>query len=324
MLIAEQLGGISTVMQELANSLSSNLQFDCQKEKEIIDELNSIDIICSEAIIYCSSNEIINCTLLIKHDNVLENDINKIVSKICGVQMYIIAVEQSSVATMNAVILKTRPKYEMIVGFSQVAKNCGETSGDTYSFININDDKFLIAISDGMGSGESAKNASSLAISLIENFYKAGFNNDTILTSVNKLLNLANNDVYSALDICVVDLRQGLADLIKIGAPLGFIKTKTSLSVIEAGALPLGILEEMRPSITKKTINHGDNIILLSDGIVDSFDNSEVLYNYINNLESINPQNLADCILNQAIINDKSSPNDDMTVVVGRIISLQF
>ena len=35
--------------------------------------------------------------------------------------------------------------------------------------------KFLFAINDGMGSGEQAENASELSISLVENFYKAGF-----------------------------------------------------------------------------------------------------------------------------------------------------
>ena len=49
--------------------------------------------------------------------------------------------------------------------------------------VKINEGKILVALSDGMGSGISAENTSSAAISLIESFYKAGLKSELILSA---------------------------------------------------------------------------------------------------------------------------------------------
>ena len=131
---------------------------------------------------------------------------------------------------------------------------------------------------------------------------------------------MASSDVFTALDVGVLDLKNGTLDTIKIGGPLGFIKHQDSTEIIDAGALPLGILEELRPSISKTVVGHGDNIILMTDGVLDAFENEEVLRNFINNIEIKNPQTMADKILNEAIHLNNQAPNDDMTVFVVRVL----
>ena len=59
----------------------------------------------------------------------------------------------------------------------------------------------LFAISDGMGSGDGAAEASAGAISMVENFYRAGFDNAVILSLVNKLLCLTSDDNFTSIDI---------------------------------------------------------------------------------------------------------------------------
>ena len=67
-----------------------------------------------------------------------------------------------------------------------------------------------LPICDGMGSGDNAYNISKLSISLIENFYKAGFDNEIILSSVNKLLSLSEQENFSTIDLAVLDCRKNI------------------------------------------------------------------------------------------------------------------
>jgi stage II sporulation protein E len=321
-LIAEQLNGVGKIIRNLAEETKRNVTFDLNKETALIEELSYENIVCTEAVIYEQNAEISCITLVVRNKDAKNVMIEKVTSKVCGAKMVNVNIEPSTSAGFSVLTLKTAPKYNVVFGSAGATKDSNKVSGDTYSFIRIGDDKFLLAICDGMGSGQSAEQTSNLAISLIENFYKAGFDNDIILNSVNKLLSLGSEEVFTALDICVIDLRKSLADFIKVGAPEGFIKNKDSLEVVKTGSLPLGILEEMQPAITKKVLMGQDLIVMFSDGVIDSFMSREEFKNFVNNLNTLNPQTLAEEILDKALENYKDKPKDDCTVVVARVFPI--
>jgi stage II sporulation protein E len=179
-----------------------------------------------------------------------------------------------------------------------------------------------MAICDGMGAGERARRASTLALSLVENFYKAGFPDEIIMHSVNQLLTFTGQDIFSALDICVFDLSNGDIDFIKVGAPDGFIKRGREVEVVESGALPLGILDEIEPKITRAVLLAGDVVVLCSDGITDAFGGRTRLAGFINNTDTKNPQEIADKILAETVSRSQKSVADDCTITVARIVPL--
>ena len=67
--------------------------------------------------------------------------------------------------------------------------------------IRIDERKFMVALSDGMGSGEYAKKVSETAISLLESFYRAKMPSDLVLSTVNKLLSFSKEETF-ALRFC--------------------------------------------------------------------------------------------------------------------------
>ena len=215
--------------------------------------------------------------------------------------------------------LRTAPRFDCIFGIAQKTKENSKVSGDTYSLIRLDGDRILFAISDGMGSGEKAENVSELSISLIENFYKAGFDNDIILSTVNKLLNLHKEDIFSALDIGVVDLRNGIVDFIKMASPVTHILNEDGVRVINSSSLPMGIVSDISPIVKKEVINANDYIIMISDGISDSFESDEELKNEIKALKIKNPQELADALLNRALSKNNGYAVDDLTVLVIKV-----
>lgn len=321
-LIAEQLCGVSKIMKNLANEVNKNISFDNSREEQIMSELSYYNILCCDAIIYEQNVNVVSATLVVRKIDSKRTKIPEIVSKICKNKMIVTAENPSTRAGWNILTLKTATKYDIVFGTAGIAKDGNKISGDCYSVIKISADKFLLALCDGMGSGESAKKTSSLAIGLVENFYKAGFDNEIILSSINKLLSLNREEIFSALDVCVLDSRQATADFIKMGAVNSYIKHKNTISKIAGGTLPLGIIQDVEPTIIKQVLQSGDYVFLFTDGVSDSFANEEELQDFINNQTALNPQVLAEELLAKAVDNGNGA-RDDMTVIVAKIFDLQ-
>lgn len=321
-LIADELKGLSGIFKNLASEVSRNITFDKARENQIISELAFNNIICADAVIYEENLNFVNVTLVVRKEDTQKSKIPEVVSKICKSKMSIVGVETSKRAGWNVVSLATAPKYAIAFGSASMKKDGSSASGDAYSIIKLAHDKFLLALCDGMGSGEKAQKTASIAISLVENFYKAGFENEIILSSVNKLLSLNSTDNFTALDISVLDMQSGTIDFIKMGAPESFIKHLGTTTKICGEALPLGIVQDAQPVVIKEVISNADFVFMFTDGITESFETTEKLQDFINNLSSLNPQTLADEVIKKAHALSGGA-RDDMTVLVAKIFSLK-
>ena len=318
-LIAEQLGGISGIMKALSSEVSKNISFDVGRENKIADELNVNGIVCSDVVVYEQGLNVVNVTIIVKEEGLNVEKIEKIAGKICGCKLRVNGTTPSPHNGLIALSLATAPKFDVIFGSACRTKTGSETSGDAYSVIRIENDKFLLALCDGMGSGVRAEKASSLAMGLVENFYKAGFDSDIILSCVNKLLSIGSDDVFSALDLCVMNLRDGTADLIKLGAPCGYIKRRENIEIVEGSALPMGIVASVQPYNKKIVLGQDDYIVLCTDGISDSFMSEKDLSDYILQNSQLNPQELSESIVEKAVENCSGVALDDMSVIVAKV-----
>lgn len=318
-LLAEQLYGVSNIMKDLSLEVNSGVNFEKGKEKKIIDELTYNNIICSDALVFEDRNQIMSVTLAVRKEDRLKASVAKVVSRVCGYKMEVCDEVSSSRAGWQILTLKSAPKFDCIFGVATKTKTGSLVSGDAYSIIKINDGKYLFALCDGMGSGVKAEQTSSTAIGLLENFYKAGFDKEIIINSVNKLLSLGKDEIFSALDLCVLDVREGTGDFIKMGAPESFIKHKETTSAIQIGALPLGIIQNAETKNEQVYLTSGDKIIMMTDGITDGFKNTEILQDFINNIATNNPQEMAEAILNKVITQNKNIAKDDMTIIVAKV-----
>jgi len=321
-LIADQLGGVSDILKRLGEEIRNNITFDIEKENRIIEELSYNNVVCYEAIVYEESVSSKTVSLLVRRDKTNKEILEKAVSVACKTKMSVVNIDSSTIPNAMVVYLKNSPNFDLVFGNASVGKNGALKNGDAHSLIKIDNGRYILSLCDGIGSGEKAQKISNLSITLIENFYRAGFDNDTILNSINKLLSLNNEENFSSVDLCVMDFHKNYLDFIKLGATYGFIKKANGVEVIESSGLPIGVLEEMRPHITQRLIDPFDTIILLSDGISDAFDNKSDLQDFINNLTSTNPQTIADEIMDRAKDLNDGVIKDDMTVLAVRIFPI--
>ncbi len=318
LLIAEQLKGISNVLTKLSKESKEMVCMDSRLEKQIVETLTYNDIVPSEVVCFEKDEKTTVVSMILRAVDFDNEKISKILTTIFPSKMVLDEVLPSEESLLTYVSYKTAPTYDMAVGIASATKGGNTISGDTHSLTKLGGEKFMLAICDGMGSGEQAHRKSETSINIIENFYKAGYDDQTILSSVNNLLNLGGDNIFSALDVSVVDLKNGEADFIKQGATVGFIKGTEGVSKIESNSLPLGVLEEVSPKVTKTVLGAEDYVVMLSDGVVDSLGEDGVV-EFLRTTNAKGAQEMADNLLQCAKKAQKNYPQDDMTVLIGKL-----
>ncbi len=318
-LLADQMGAVSRLLLDIGDEIDTNVSFDIARENKIISRLLSLNIECKEVLLYTEKNEEISAVLILKGKEIYNPIVEKVMSEVLKMPMEITSILPIEDGDFFSVTLRRKNKYDCVFGLASCNKSGNTESGDCHSIIRLGKDRFLLALCDGMGSGKGAHKMSAMTLGLIENFYKVGFDNDVVLESVNKLLAINNQENYSTLDVCLLDLNNEIADFIKVGSPFGLIKRDGNIEIVEGGALPIGALDNISPATKKTTISTKDLIIMVTDGITDAFVSQENIIEYVSKLASNNPQILAESILNEALRLNDMTAKDDMTVLVSRM-----
>ena len=83
--------------------------------------------------------------------------------------------------------------------------------------------------------------------------------------------------------------------------------------------MPLGILDQLNPSVCQANIDDNAIILLVTDGVSDAFGSSGEIIDFLRTLPAKNPQTLTDSILKKAIELCDGKPIDDMTALAVRI-----
>lgn len=193
-------------------------------------------------------------------------------------------------------------------------------SGDNYSFYEADTGKLVAILSDGMGSGEMACRDSGRVIEMMERLLEAGFGKESAVQMINGALAAAGQEQnLSTLDICSIDLYTGECEFVKAGAACTYIKRGQLVDRLSAQNLPLGVFQQIEPEIIHRTLQSGDYVIMLSDGVLDALSQGlgeEVLPEIIGRMEYTNPNEIANQILTYCIKQSKGQIRDDMTVLV--------
>jgi stage II sporulation protein E len=214
--------------------------------------------------------------------------------------------------------------YRIAKGVARANKGYDDVSGDSYSFLNLPKGQDIVALSDGMGTGLKAFKESKVAIELLEQLLEAGFDGDTAIKMVNSILVLKSSDQpFSTLDMSLVDRYTGICEFVKIGAASSFIKRGNKIEAVKSTSLPLGMLNDIESESTTKTLKDGDIVIMVTDGILDSeeeeIEKEKWVEKALRKIDSRNPQDIADYILETATQKAGGTVKDDMTVLAIRI-----
>lgn len=212
--------------------------------------------------------------------------------------------------------------YRMLYGASRIPKKGEKYSGDNYTFCESPGNQVVMSLSDGMGSGETAARESKQVVELTEQLLETGFSPRAALKLVNTVLLLAGPEQHPAtLDLSCIDLHTGVLEAMKLGAVPTFIIGEEGVEIMEAGEVPMGILSGVEPVLMSRKLWEGDRIVMVSDGVLDALpgdDKEQAMQQYLESVEEMGPQELADQVLDFAV-SFIPAPRDDMTVLTAGI-----
>lgn len=178
----------------------------------------------------------------------------------------------------------------------------------------------LIALSDGMGHGENARCESQKTLELLSFCLATGYTREQAITAVNgMMLSASGGEKFATVDLCVLDLWTGEAEIEKLGACTSYLVRGGHVKSIVGVALPLGILEHVTPICQRLRLYDGDFLIFISDGVQDAYPDSMSLEKAISHNFYEDPQRMADALLRSALITAGGIPKDDMTVLTVKV-----
>ena len=245
----------------------------------------------------------------------------QILSEICGCTMTAVKGSRLIVnGEFHTVHFIEDVSYQMLYGVARLTKEAEKVSGDNYICREEEEGRFLMCLSDGMGSGMDACRESEIVVDLLEQFLESGFSQETAARMVNSTLVLKGQEgMFSTVDICAVDLYTGVCSFLKAGASSTFIKRDHWVETISSQSLAAGLMQQPDFDTTSRKLYHGDILIMMTDGVLDALPalkEEETMKEIIMDVHEGTPREMGRGILERVLGYSDYHARDDMTVLV--------
>ena len=173
-------------------------------------------------------------------------------------------------------------------GSSQLTETGSRITGDAYRSLTTDTGRFVLILSDGMGTGGNAAVDSAMTSDLLRRLLEAGVGCDAALKIVNSALLLkSGEETLATADVAAVDLFTGRAEFYTAGA-----------------ALEKSIL----------TLREGDRLVLVSDGVTST--GADWVKSQLEAGAELSAQQLAEDLARTARERQQPGREDDITVLV--------
>lgn len=324
-IIAGQMAQVGELLEELAEDMLHISTIPDELEETIVKELFAIHVAVDNLVFYESkdkhmeihmrANTVRGRLVTAKEAAVVLSDLTR--------KPFAVSVDSRNVIPKQGtqMVFVEDTAFHAVTGVARVPKDGEEVSGDTFSCLSLPNGELLLALSDGMGSGKDALEESQTVIELLEQMTEAGFSKLTAMKLINSLyLSEEENTRYATADVTILNLYQGTCQFVKNGAAATWIRREEEAERVEGQSLPVGIVQEAEPYLGKCRIYSGDYVIMMTDGVSDAFaDREEDLKEFLTCCKIINPQELAERVLDEAVERCEGTARDDMSVIVAGI-----
>ncbi len=192
----------------------------------------------------------------------------------------------------------------------------GGSCGDSNRIKILSDGRLLIVLSDGMGKGREASEESSMTADSLAGLIDTGFSPETAIKMMNSIIS-RKKDRFPTVDLCLLE-KKGVARIYKMGAASTIIKRGGKVYAVHMSALPLGISSGVAIEYSGIRLRAGDQLMIMSDGITCA-DRDDIEMKWIKQavleIQSKDPQTVADLMISRATQKYGIHEKDDMTVI---------
>lgn len=328
-LVADQLQGVSEVMDDFAKEILKERQLHEQQELQIIQSLKQMGIELEKLEIYQLEKGNIDIDMTVSFQ-AYRGEASKLIAPVLSDilnEMIIVKEEEISPFPNGPCYLAfgSAQEYVIDLGVASAAKDGGLISGDSYTTIELGTGKYAMAISDGMGNGPRANEESKETLRLLQQILQTGIPEKAAIKSINSILALRSTDeMFATLDLAVINLHNANVKFLKIGSTPSLIKRGSEILSVEASNLPMGIIQEFDIDIVSEQLKPEDVLIMMSDGIFEGPKHTGGIENWlrqkVGSMATEDPQEVADLLLEEVIRSNSGRIHDDMTVLVAKVV----
>lgn len=327
-LVADQLSGLADVMVRFAQDIEREAAEMSLQEQQIKDALEELGLSIRDVEVYSLEEGHVYIEVT-QHSSFGKEECERLVAPLLSdllgepiaVRQREIVVDEDGYCTIPLVSAR---RYEVKAGMASAAKGGGLISGDSYSVMEIGHRQVVVAISDGMGNGEKARQESKAAIELLQDLLRSGFDEQLAIQTINSVLRLrSTEEMYATIDLVMLDLFDAQAKFLKVGSTPTYIKRGKQVLTVSSENLPLGIVQDLQVESSSKQLRPGDLLILMTDGLFTVpepvQDAERWMQRVIREIQSEDPQEFADLLLEYVVRQQDGEIPDDMTVIVAKI-----
>lgn len=314
--VKSQLKGFSQYLTQIKNriadepkTIEERIIKAFEAKNILIDEVNLI-MMEREYEISLVTNEVQRLNFLFMASNILSGILKRrmIVSE--RKKNLIVFKEQERLKVLSAVITKAASGESIL--------------GDSYKVEDEVNDKFVSVLSDGMGTGEMAQKVSSSVVDLFVEMNKTGLNSEVTTNMLSSFMQyISNTEKIITLDALSIDLFSGECEFFKVGGAPSFIIRRGGVEIINSDTLPMGIFEKVDFFREKRTLERGDIVVSVSDGVIDSkrdVVNKEFwVSGFLNAIYIDEPEVIAEELLHKTVENYGGKVMDDVTIIVAKV-----
>ena len=327
--LSDQYKEVSKILSNISKNIKSDLIKIDKKQEKLREELKFYGYLVYEDE-YKEDDTGIEYTFV---TNILNNidkqkkEIISILSNILEKPMVIKLILNSSKKEKSKIKVVSTPEFNVQNSVISIAKNGEEVSGDSYLIEELQDLKHISVISDGEGNGRNASKSSKNVIDMLERLLSGGFDECGAIEIINSILKLKSDSQNSStLDNMIIDLKTGYSQYIKLGAAPTYIIHEGKIVTINNMNIPVGVSDnpDYLP-ISRKLIDK-DIVVQISDGVL--HEGLDISNNYFTEyLKTIDvnktAKQITDEIYRNVLRENKNILNDDVTIIVTKIIKIK-
>lgn len=159
-------------------------------------------------------------------------------------------------------------RYRLETGFSGRAKDAERYSGDQCMCAALSRDITYIVLCDGMGTGQEAEQEGKRAAKMLMELLLSGCEPIDALRLLNTAYLVQGDGLFSAVDVLRLDLNNAQAELYKWGSSTTYLKKFQTVRAFGTASPPpgIGVGEAYRPERLQFSLQHGEILVLTTDG----------------------------------------------------------
>ena len=176
---------------------------------------------------------------------------------------------------------KSLPELEghQIAAYYQPAREVG---GDFYDFLQLPDGQLGLIVGDVSGKGVPAAIVMAITRTMLQAAYRMGSPAPgEILEQVNNILykDIPSNMLVTCL-AALLDSRTGRLQYANAGHDPPFVRHASGVGKLRATGMPLGLMPDMIYEQKEITLEHGESILLYSDGLAEAHSPREEMFGF--------------------------------------------